>query len=298
MSMKSFEIALPTKPSDAPTLPSLEDGYESYRKLEAEILAVPEVEVLRVQVDVTRACAIALGAVKAIHSMKPLVAGKLPAHDVHAIDNIADYIFAAYYAHAISAPPARDVEKLQKLAEEAAPLREDLLVQAEALAHKGYFDGGKVAEIRGGTGYLDMATDLTSLSLLFRSGWTIVKDKTTVSQEEAERADVLGRELLAAVGARLQPNGEATSLDIAMDRRARAFTVFQRAYERCRQAAAYLRWDEGDAEALVPSLFTRGRSRKPVVNEPGEDLVVTTPAAPTQPGGGSGSADPASPPTA
>lgn len=271
MTMKSFEIAIPNHQPQTPTLPSLEDGYESYRKLEPEILAVPEAEVLRVQVDVTRACAIALGAVKAIQSMKPLVTGKLPAHDVQAMDNIVDYIFAAYYAHAISAPPARDVEKLQKLAEEAAPLREDLLVQAEALAHKRYFDAGKVAEIRAGTGYLDIATDLTSLSLLFRSGWPLVKDKTTVTQEEAERADVLGREILAAMGSRLQPNGEATTLDQAMDRRARAFTVFQRAYERCRQAAAYLRWDEGDAESLVPSLFLRPRSRKVAVAGPEDE---------------------------
>jgi hypothetical protein len=290
MTMKSFEIALPNKPSETPSLPSLEDGYESYRKLEAEILAVPEVEVVRVQVDVTRACAIALGAVKAIQSMKPLVTGKLPAHDLQAIDNIVDYIFAAYYAHAISAPPARDVEKLQKLSEEATALREDLLVQAEALAHKGYFDAGKVAEIRGGTGYLDTATDLTSLSLLFRSGWTIVKDKTTVTQQEAERADVLGREILAAMGARLQPNGEATTLDEAMDRRARAFTVFQRAYERCRQAAAYLRWDEGDADSLVPSLFIRARSRKPVV-------TVTEPEVPAPDGGAVMPPSPAAPST-
>lgn len=267
--MKSFEIVKKDPPAPGPTLPTLEDGYESYIKVEPELLALPESEVVRVQVDVPRACAIALGAVKAIESMKPLVATELPAHDVAAINGIVDYIFAAYYANAICAASSSDVTKLQKKCAEATPLRLDLLIQAEALAHKGLSDAAKVAEIKAGTGYLDLANDLTSLSLLFRSNWSLVKDKTTVSQQEVERADVLGREILTDMGARLQPNGESTTIDEQLDRRARAFTIFQRAYERCRQAAAYVRWDEGDAEDVVPSPFLRAaRTRKPAAATP------------------------------
>jgi len=279
--VKNFVIVKPSDPSSPVVFPSLEDGYEAYVKVEPEILALPPGDVVRVQADVTRCCAIALGAMPAIQSLKPLVQTELPAFPVDTIDKLTDYVFAAYYAHVIADAPARNVEKLQKLNEEAVPLREDLLVQAAALAHKGFFDAAKVEEIRGGSGYLDTANDLIGLSLMFRMNWPTVETKTTVVQAECERADQLGRDILIALGARLQPNGEPTTIEEAIDRRARAFTLFQRNYEACRKAAAYLRWDEGDADSLVPSLFIKSKSRKPVVEEPPADAGgggATTPA--------------------
>lgn len=264
----AFEIVTPV-PQDPPVvLPSLADGYEAFVQIEPEIVAMSADEVGRVTADVTRSCAIGLGAVPAILSLRPQIAQALPDFPMDHIDKLNAYIFAAYYAHLMAAPPARDVEKLQALSAEGTPLREDLLVQADALAHKGYFDSARVTEIRGGTGYLDLANDLIALSLLFRQAWSLVQGKTTVAQAECERADQLGRDILAAMGARLQPNGEPTTVDQAMDKRARAFTLFQRAYESCRRAATYLRWNDGDADILVPSIFTRPRSRRPAVEEP------------------------------
>ena len=35
------------------------------------------------------------------------------------------------------------------------------------------------------------------------------------------------------------------------------------AYDACRRAVSYLRWNEGDADAIAPSLFARGGGRKP-----------------------------------
>src|SRR5262245_20131721 len=258
----AFEIVPPTQPQPVPFLPSLEDGYEAYLKIEPEIVALRPEEVVRITTDVARSCAIALGAMAAILSLRPQIEEKLPKHSVEQVDKLTDYVLAAYYAHLMASPPPRDVEKMQALAVVATPLREDLLVQADALAHKGYFDTAKVAEIKGGTGYLDLANDLIALSLLFRQAWSVVQGKTTVVQADCEKADKLGREILGAMGSRLQPNGEPTTVDQAMDKRARAFTLFQSAYESCRQAAAYLRWQEGDADVLVPSIFTKARSRR------------------------------------
>jgi hypothetical protein len=45
--------------------------------------------------------------------------------------------------------------------------------------------------------------------------------------------------------------------------RARAFTLLVNAYDACRQALAYLRWKEGDAESIAPSLFKKRPGRKP-----------------------------------
>ncbi|MFS8069892.1 MAG: hypothetical protein ACMG6S_26300, partial [Byssovorax sp.] len=44
----------------------------------------------------------------------------------------------------------------------------------------------------------------------------------------------------------------------AADRKLRAFTLFTNAYDQVRRGVMYLRWDEGDADSLAPSLY-KGR---------------------------------------
>jgi hypothetical protein len=63
--------------------------------------------------------------------------------------------------------------------------------------------------------------------------------------------------LMAVVAVR---NGTATPVTDAAKTRQRMYTLFVRAYEQVRRAAAYLRADKGDAESLVPSLFQRDTS--------------------------------------
>ena len=64
--------------------------------------------------------------------------------------------------------------------------------------------------------------------------------------------------------------------------RTRAFVLFVRCYDEIRRAVSFLRWNEGDADTLVPSLYAgrggRGKS-EPARGEPESDKE--TPAAPT-----------------
>lgn len=262
--MAAFEIQTPAPPtSDEPAAPPSEsDGYEAFRRIEPEIAALPEIEVRRVTGEIPRCVAIALGAMPALRVLRVDIVRELPNHPIDQLDKLPEYALASYYTHFMATPAGRTIAGLQSLLAEAAPLRERLLVGAGALAHVGVFDAEKIAEIRSGSGHLDTANDLVALSLVFRVAWPMVHDKTPVTQAECERADRLGRELVTAVGARMQPSAEPGSIDRHADHRARAFTLFTRAYESCRQAVSYLRWNRGDADLLVPSLFTRPRSRK------------------------------------
>jgi hypothetical protein len=69
------------------------------------------------------------------------------------------------------------------------------------------------------------------------------------------------------------------------DMRARAFTLFTRAYDDARRAVIFLRWHEGDADSIAPSLHPgKSAGKKKTVDEPNATppaatLVVT----PTQP---------------
>ncbi|WP_437601206.1 hypothetical protein WMF28_06490 [Sorangium sp. So ce590] len=192
---------------------------------------------------------------------------------------------AAWYAHLLALPASVGQDALKRLVDEAAPLREDLLVAAEALAHKGIVDAPRVAEIRRGQGHLDTANDLVALAALFSEGWDAVKNRTTVEWKDVERASQLGPELLVALGARQQPGLPTPKAGDAAERRARAFTLLVNAYDACRRAVSYLRWKEGDADAIAPSLFARGGGRKPGAgkNNAGggdDDGASTEPGAP------------------
>ncbi|HEU4538185.1 MAG TPA: hypothetical protein VFS00_28885, partial [Polyangiaceae bacterium] len=70
--------------------------------------------------------------------------------------------------------------------------------------------------------------------------------------------------------------------------RAKLFHLFVQAHGQMRRAVVYLRWDEGDADTLWPSLF-RGRPRKargpsePAAPEPSEPSGPSEPSQPAAP---------------
>lgn len=52
--------------------------------------------------------------------------------------------------------------------------------------------------------------------------------------------------------------------------RLRAFTLLSRAYNEARRAAVYLRWNDGDADSLVPSFYgaVQGDAKAPTRKRP------------------------------
>jgi hypothetical protein len=115
-----------------------------------------------------------------------------------------------------------------------------------------------VAEIKAGRGKEDAANDLMALSELYSAQWDRIKTKTPVEEHEIRRADEIGSKMLMAVVTK----DTGKPVDSA-DRRARAYTLLAKAYGACRRAAAYIRWEQGDVEELVPPLVRRGPGRRP-----------------------------------
>lgn len=235
-------------PAARPTDPRL--AVEAIRP-EADALH-PD-DVMSIRVDIPRAVSTALGAFLKIGSHRDEIAEQMPAHPMGLLDKLETYAVAALYAH-LTLVASEDA--LKALLAEATTLREDLLVGAEALAHRGKLDRKRVADVRSGQGQLDLANDLVALGVLFSAAWEDVKASTAVTRTEVDRASVLGLELLTALGARDQ--GPAP-ISESKDARARFFTLFARAYDSCRRALVYLRWAEGDADEIAPSLFRVGR---------------------------------------
>ena len=265
----------PKTPAVSAAKPSVpKEAASAYAAVEAQVKALAPDALQPINIDIPRAVSIAVGAVPHLAKMRD-VAAKLPGFDITHMDLIGTYALAAWHAHLLALPEVTS-RQLAALLEEAKPIRDHLLLAAELLAHKGYFDKRSVEAIRAGQGNLDAANDVVALSALFAAAWANIENRTTVTWEEVERAAVLGPQILIALGERSMHTGAEPGAMTANERRQRAFTLFVRAYDECRRAATYLRWQEGDADELVPSLYS-GR------NAPRRGPDDAEPAAPAGP---------------
>lgn len=278
----------PTKKFDPSTLVTNApaEAVSAFERLRPELEALPSDGLGRITLHVPSAVTIALGALPNLERLRPEMASKLPAYHVEQMGRLRDYALAALYAHLVALRPPGAEARLQAIVTEATPLREGLLVAAEALAHFGVLDRARVANIRSGAGHLDTANDLIELAALFRERWNELSSKTPLPLSDVDRAAELGPELVAALGMRKLGTEGGDDASSPEGNRSRAFWLFSRAYDECRRAVAYLRWHEGDADELVPSLFAMRRRHRTTPDAPGgedEPAPVTPPPAPATP---------------
>ena len=268
----------PTTPAATAVKPGVPtDAAKAFAEIEPTLAALSPEQFIPINVDIPRAVAIAIGAVPHLAKLRE-AAAKLPDFDVTDLDRIGTYALAAWYAHLLALPETTE-SALTALLDEAKPLREDLLVAAEALAHKKIFDRAAVKAIRAGQGNIDTANDLVALAALYSMSWARVENSTTVEWPEVERAAVLGPQILVALGQRDQPGVPMSDATSPAERRVRAYTVFYKAYDQCRRAAAYLRWAEDDADTFAPALQT-GRNARRGSTASEEDATDAEPMAP------------------
>ncbi|WP_437649397.1 hypothetical protein [Sorangium sp. So ce362] len=270
----------PLKKKPAPRKPAAPpQAAAAFDRAAPDMDALERHALIPINIDIPRAVSQVLGVLPGLLALRPLIAERLPTHDVGLVDRLETYALAAWVAHLAWLSSGGTQNGLKPLVEEAAPLRANLLGDAEALARRGLLDAETVADIRTGNGHMDTANDLVALSALFSGSWPEIAGKTAATEEEVRRAGELGPQLLAALGVR--EHGAAPSPSDAADRRARAFTLFVNAYDQTRRAVAYLRWNEDDVETIAPSLY-KGRGGRGASSSDTDAAPQVAP--PAQPG--------------
>lgn len=247
-----------------PTVPSRDAAAKAFLELQDELHALPSERQRRILADIPRAVSVVLGALPRLEPHREAIAA-LPGYSSDFLDRLRRAALAAYHAHLQSLPRPKDETERKRLLDEAKPLRETLLRDAEALAHRGLLDAERVASIRAGQGHLDLAGDLLSLATLFSEAWLRVQGRTAATVEEIDRAGELGARLLAVLA-----EDAPVSLTWA-DLRKRAFSLLHELYEDCRRAVTFLRWHEGDARDLAPTMYIRPKGTSASPDEPDAD---------------------------
>lgn len=263
---KPTRSATPVDPTIATT------AQAAFESILAEIQGVPASAIRRNNLDMSRAARRGLAVAERLVPLLPALL-ELPKLDVHAVTSLRTRALAVLHAdELVQADDVATTAHLAVLLAEAIPLRALMLGAAETLALAGYVATERVAAIRRGKGHADTAADVQALGRLYRELWDRVHDKVPVTWEMVERSLPLSAELQVALGIReideedplVEPSGPEHL-------RAQAFVLFSQAYDECRRGVEYLRWHEGDAGAIVPSLYPRrgnsGAGEDPEVGE-------------------------------
>ena len=160
-------------------------------------------------------------------------------------------------------------------------LRDRLRDDATPLVSRGLIDADRLDSCKGDNSYKGIATELGILAVVLLEHLPKLQGKCLVTEEELRRAAAIAQALLAYVGRRdLSPEATAEAIDI----RNRMFTLLFDNYDVACRSVCFLRWPQGDADKIAPSLYPeRRRSRKegeqPEDAQPGNATpVVTTPA--------------------
>jgi hypothetical protein len=252
---------------------SRHEAAEAYARVRPDLDALPPEAVGRITARIAVVISIALGSLVHIEALWHLIA-TLPLLDVAPLRKLRDYVYALYYADLMAMPSTEGAADVPSMLAEAMPMRDRMLSVAEAMAKYGLVDPERVAAIRSGLGHLDTANDLGALAELFGGLAPEHQGRSPVPASEIDRAAGLSLQLLAALGRRQVGSDGAGLPSRYEDDKARAFRLVVRSYDHARRAVTYVRWQEGDANLLVPSLFS-GKRRRPSSDEPGAVVAAS-----------------------
>lgn len=249
----------------------------AYTKVEPELASLEAEDLRPINVDIPAAVHVALGVAPKLKTLREELVAALPKHPINYLDNLEYYALAAWFANLVHTLSGGGGDPYKQLIEEAQGLRKTLLVAAEPLALKNLIEAEKVKAIRSGQGHKDLAQDLIDLSALYREAWSRIKNKTVAEIEEVDRASTLGHQLQSLLAVRESGAAEGSADEIE-ERRARAFSLLQKAYDETLRAVTYLRWRDGDVEAFAPSLFKAPRAPRKAKGASDESATAAPPA--------------------
>jgi hypothetical protein len=232
---------------------------DAYQTLLDEMHDLAEDDLTTANVDIPKAVTTVLAALPKIRALRPQVMEMTQRYDLERFDKLEAYTLAVAYANSLFLAASQPPESIDALADEAASLRALLVAETTTLAQRRIIDGQRLKDLRGAHGRHNLAVDLFTLASVVRKVWPAIVGKTSLHIAEIDLAETLADKLLTAVG--LVEHGPVI-VAMAAENRRRAFTLFIKAYDSARRVVHFLRWNEGDADDIAPSLHAKSARRR------------------------------------
>jgi hypothetical protein len=254
--------------------------FECFKRLEPQIRSVREEDLIQINLDGTYAVTIVLGAAPRLQALRARMAQLGDEIDLALVDNAAALGYAFSYANADFVRATTPTESLPGLHDEGEKLRDLMLASKSVLEKHGLVQGDYLEGLKGPVGYRNLSHDLSALVRFYRDNWAQISGKTPLSLADVDRASIIAGRLLTGVSAK---QGTPAEIDASALLRQQAFTLFVKAYDEVRRAVTFLRWKEGDADEIAPSIYTgrnNGGRRKSPPEVPVSELPPPTAASP------------------
>ncbi len=255
---------------------SVMSGDQAYQQLLPELDAVPSEKLGIINVDIPSVVTLVIGSLPEILQVAGDIQKVAPEVDVARIQRLRTYALALNYAHAryLSSAPVQD--NLEVLVNDAAQRFATLSADTAALIKRGLINGKELEDLGSPVGYKNVAVSLTRFASVLSANWEKIEGKCAITREELDTTLRLAELILTAVG--LKEQG-ATKAESATEYRLRAFYLLSNEYDRVRQAVTFVRWKQGDAEEIAPSIYTgRTARRREPLTAPPPAAVTPSPA--------------------
>ena len=254
------------KPQSIPVNPialAHPSAWEAFLATAEERRAIPDTDAVTVNTDVGDAVVIALGAAPAVTRMRTQLL-TLPDFRATSVDRLEVYALAVSCAHGLYQAARQPHGDLPTTAARGSIVRARFLSAARSLADWDLFPAERLDEMNSGPSFQSIGADLIALGSWFNANWDAIKSRCAATQDDVTEALAIGDEILTMLGLR----GTQPVTESALERR-RAFALLDGAYDEIRRGLAWLRWQEGDAEQIAPSLRGhRGPQKKTASSEP------------------------------
>jgi hypothetical protein len=250
----------------------------AFARMEPRIRAVPKSQFRTINLDIPVLVTTTYGVVPKV---KALAEGFAKYRfDMSLVDDLLDYALALGHCHLRWRIAVEPPKTFRDLAQRVRQHRRRLHRLAIALVTDGLLDAERVETLKSGNGYNRLAFDTVGLFYLFRDAWHRIEGKTSVTQAELLQVGRDAEQLIRELGddhakERARVVAETTLL------RRQAYALFLRTYAEVRQHVQFVRREQRDADAIMPSLFAeRGlksgatKRRKAAGNEPAPPTPV------------------------
>lgn len=246
--------------SSAPTSLDASSQFQrdAFNAIQGEIAAVDAKDLPRISLDIRQAVMTAVGCMPELKPLKARLMEALPEADPEMFEKLERYAFALGHAHTQYVVASQPAETVPALTDKLKALVDPLWSDAIALSKRGFVDPERLAQVPGTNGSKNTAASAFILVELFRKSWSQIAGRTVVPAAELDEAESLANRLEIALGVKEQ--GPVGVPEASLTRH-KAYALFVRAYDQVRRAVTYLRWDDGDIDKIVPSLYA-GRFKK------------------------------------
>ncbi len=247
-------------------LPDASVLERAYLRFAADRAALPDAELRRPNLDALSAAHTVLSAWPRLRPLRAQWLAKLPESDVRCLDELCDRAYAMVHAFMqTSHLPRRAPDDLAAMYEEARLFRAKLVELGRVLVAFRILPAETFAGLGAAVGHRNLAMELAMLAQLYRAHWARIEGRAPIEFAQVEACERLAHLLMVAS---IERGAAAASLARAqaLRERQRAFTHFVQAFDEVRRALQYLRWREGDADALLPTIYggrTTRRARRP-----------------------------------